>query len=630
MQEFQNGVRLVEDLSELPNIKGSEIFLDFETGSGDPKKTSLHPWHNCFIVGVCITADSMSGAWYIPVGHQDERWNLDKDKVFQWLNDVLRRADMWTNHNVKYDVQCWLNDSGYDLPPNLKLFCTVTQAKIVDSDRFGYSLDKLSKDWLHEDINRYEQALQPYLHRNKDYSAIPADILGEYGGQDVLTNRRLKKYIDANTPEQCYNVRDVEIELTRNLVYMEREGLQVDPTQLKIKQIQTISRMLTIEEELGEIVGRSFRPHVNEDCFEVLCTQYNMPVLGWTDKGDPSFDKKALAAYSNYPYAPKDVVALIQAYRHLNTLHDFFIKPYLELNVDSILHPIFNQCVRTGRMSCSKPNFQQLSPAAKELIIPKPGCAILSIDYSQIEFRLICHYIRDEAAIKAYADDPFTDFHQWVADMIGISRKPAKTVNFAIGYGQGRGSTISALSVNMELVGSLGDHVDKLVEEGKVLPENKQQVFNKLCEAKGHKVFNTYHNTFPGLRRTSKKAERAALARGYVFNVAGRRRHIPTQRARIAFNTLNQSSAADIMKERANAVVRAIEGTGAKLAAIVHDEYVFNVPLGALETRQFVDDVVAVLQSPACELRVPMRCAAGFSTENWRKSNDSAKNWKIS
>lgn len=119
-------------------------------------------------------------------------------------------------------------------------------------------------------------------------------------------------------------------------------------------------------------------------------------------------------------------------------------------------------------MSCKRPNAQQLSKAAKKLIWPDEGMELLSCDYSQVEFRIIVHILRDPECIAAYAKDPDTDFHSWVAEMCHIARDPAKNVNFAIGYGASKRKVTTMLAGNMDLMGELGGEVDRMIAEGHI------------------------------------------------------------------------------------------------------------------------------------------------------------------
>lgn len=633
MIEFANGGRLVQDVSELPELRGATfLYADFETTSGSPKEKSINPWRFCDVLGIAVTTDETPGAWYVPVGHHSPEWNLPREPVYDWWCEVLDTAKDWVNHNVKYDAHVSSNWAGCLPAESVRLVDTLTLARIVDSDRLQYALDLLSKDWLKEDISGFEEAFKPYLHRNKDYGAIPGDLMGEYACQDVISNRRLWKYIRSRIPEQCEQVVETEIELTRVLYDMERNGMRVTPD-IQHRELKLLLELATLEKQLADDVGYSFRPHTNPDCFSVLCNTYGLPVLGYTDKGDPSFDKHTMAQYAAHPLAPKEIVDGILKYRHGRTIWSNFVKPYQKFAIDEFIHPSYRQCLRTGRMGCQMPNMQQLSSEAKELIIPPEGESFISIDYSQIEFRLIVHYIQDQNAIRAFQEDPDADFHVWVAEMCGIKRKPAKTVNFLTAFGGGKAKLLSALSSNMELVGDLIGQAEELaVKFADTDPtcDNWEQEVSKRFEAlarqRAESVHETYHASLPTLKPTSYRAANACKRRGFVFNLYGRRRHLPAKASYRAFNTLNQSSAADMMKERTVAVAKAVKGTPIKIVGSVHDETLFTAPHEIANDPRVHRDLVGILESPLVEdvLRVPIRCSIGVSAVNWRIAGSDA------
>jgi DNA polymerase I len=621
-----NGGILIEDVSELPNLAGEKrIYLDLETTSGDPTQDSLNVWGQCGIAGVCI--GGASGAYYIPIDHEDGRKNLPRENIITWLRDILVQCDDWVNHNIKYDMHVLAND--FHIIPACRCVDTMTRAKIINSDRMTYNMTDLAQAFLGEDIGEYEHNLKPYLHKNKDYGRIPRDIIGPYGCHDVFTTRRLDRYIQHMMPEQCKEVEATEIQLTSVLFDMEREGMRVDMVELMKLEYGLTARLLQIEEILQQKLGYAMRPHTNEDCHEVLCNRYGLPVLGTTDTGAPSFDKHVLAMYLSHPFAPKDIVELLLEYRHKNTLNNLFVKRYQEHQVNGVMHPSYNQAVRTGRMSCSDPNAQQLSPEAKALIHPKPGHGFLSIDYSQIEFRLIGHYIKDPAVIVAYEEDPDTDFHTWVAEMCGIHRKPAKNVNFCMGFGGGRKRVLEMLETNMELVGSLGIQVDKLIAEGKCKEADRQDVFAILCKRRAEQVYDKYHNTLPGLKRTSYNAAKVCESRGYIFNAYGRHRKLPGKAAWRAFNAIVQSTAADVMKERTVATSsrfnERLGRLGITQVASVHDETLFHVPLDLLNDASLIQSIAKEMEDSRIKFRVPMRVAVGQSNKTWVEAAKSAK-----
>lgn len=614
MLSFDNGGILVETPDDLPRLPDriNNLFGDFETTSRGYNITSLNPWHNCWVAGLAITWNEEPRAWYIPTAHAyGPKIPLETLKAF-W-KDVLKRTRKWINSGIKYDMHVSRNCLGLAWRGPVK--DTATDAKLVDSDRFKYGLKELSKDWLGEDISRYEAAMAPYLggNGNKDYGKVPADICGEYACQDVLSNRKVFKVIEERRPEISKKLSETEDRVTSILWKLENRGICVDPDELVVANAKATYNMLRIHSELEKKVGFNFRPHANADCEHLLCHHFGLPVLAYTTDKDgiitdsPSFNKEALKEYLRYPGAPVDIIEQMLEYRMWNTLSTYFAQPYQRLHINGVLHPFYTQTVRTGRMACKWPNQQQLNKWAKKLIHPHPGYTFLSIDYSQVEFRLIVHYCNNTACLRAYSDDPFTDFHTWVATMCRIHRKPAKNVNFCMGYGGGEKRLLRMLKGNMELMESLKDVAKS--------PEH----FDELCEARAKGVYDTYHDTLPELRQVSKNAEWKMKQEGYVRNLYNRVRRMPVWAAHRAFNSLCQSSAADLMKERLVALDDHITANNLDIyiVGVVHDEVVFEVRDDQL-TQDNIIDLVRIMESPDCpRLRVPIRCSFGISKDNW-------------
>ena len=604
---------LVETEADLPALEGAYLYLDLETTSRDPTLMSVNPHHNCWIAGICIAVDD-GPTYYIPVGHAHGR-NVEAK---QWLIDTMGRCGVWVNHNVKYDMHVLHNDYGYRFSG--QVIDTIAMAKLYRSDLQSYSLDSLMRVLLPDYPGKAGQLLHPYLVNNKDYGRIPIDVLGEYGGHDVACTRVLFKFLSNMLPAECTELFKVENAVTKILFDTEVHGLLTNPALLKAMNIHYITELMRLEREIADVTGYDIRPHVNDDCYDLLCNGYNLPVLKYTNEDDddadavhnPSFSKDVLRQYLSIPGAPTEVVQRLLTYREMNTFRSLFLETYIRLHKNSILHPDYNQTVRTGRMSARRPNAQQLNKNAKKLIVPRPGCSFLSIDYSQIEFRLIVHYIQDKKAIDAYRRNPDTDFHTWVAEMCGIPRRPAKNVNFCMGYGGGRGKLIAMLSKEPTLVDAI-----KVVVEGLGLqPKEALSRFEQLAVAKAESVYDMYHNTLPTLKKTARAAEMAARRRGYVFNLFNRRRHLDNTKCHIAFNALNQSTAADIMKTRlARGVKPLCESLGLDIAAIVHDEVLIHGPTDVIN--QSVRAFIEVLEQPDVELLIPLRCSYGISDKSW-------------
>jgi len=635
MLKFPNGGRLVQDLDELPNLRHAKrLYLDIESTSFDSKEAAFRPYHGHRICGIAVTADDVPGAWYVPIRCTHEKWNVSLDPVLDWAEELINSCNEWVNHNVKFDAH-FAKQDGIEF--NCRLVDTLALAKIINSDRLGYGLKVLSREWLEENTSASEDRLIAYLAgcKSKNYGDVPGDIIGEYACQDVLTNRKLYQYILRRRHEQTATIWETEILLTPVLFDMEVTGLHVDKLELQEKQLTTLYQLSILEEQLHHLTGVPIRPHTNSDCYEVLCNKYGLPVLGRTDKLEPSFDKAALISYLAHPLVREsklliDIVTKIRAYRKLHTFNNFFITPYLQHEVDGIMHPDYNQVVRTGRMGCRRPNAQQLSSDAKALAHPPKDQEIISWDYSQIEFRIIVHYIKDKSAITAYNENPDIDFHKWVADMCGIPRKPAKNVNFAIAFGGGKARVVSMLALDMELVGGVLNKVEELVVSGKIQEDQRLKVFEMLCYKRGENVYQEYHDTLPGLKRATRAASNNLLSRGYVFNAYGRHRHLPEQASYRAFNTVIQSTAADVIKERTVALAprynKFIRDLGINLFASVHDETAQYNPIGLSKDITTMKKIESEFENTNVKFRVPLRIACGASDKNWKiASGDEGK-----
>jgi DNA polymerase I len=619
---------LVETVSELPNMRhADELFLDVETRRGFDHKSygGLYPWKGDAICGVSVSRDDDPNIYYIPVRHTNST-NIPEVDFRLWLKGTISTAKKWINHNILIDaVFCYFEGAEFQH----EIVDTLTLAKIHDSDRMGHGLKDLCRDWTDFDIQ--EDIIKDLLKQmgTKSYGDLPSDILGGYACNDIKGNRKLYRYMQetCETPE----IWEHEIALTPVLFDAEIRGLRVNHLLTRMDRLQCEARTIDLETEIAEIAEREFT-NSNAWYRETLLGRFNYPVLvtkfeKGKDTGKPTFDKDALKVYAAHPItlgSPKlkRLMEAIIEYRKDAQHLGLFVRPFMEFMDDNQhIHPTYNQLVRTGRMSCKRPNAQQQNKRSKRLIIPRPGYGFMSCDYSQIEFRLIIHYIKDLAAIKAYNDDPWTDFHQWVADMIHIQRGPGKTLNFCIGYGAGKHKVESELAANPDIIEEIGYKVNEMIAAGELRLDQRNEVFKTMCGKRAAEVYDEYHETLPGIKETSWGMQNKARSRGYVFNAYGRRRHLPKKFAHKAFNSVVQGTAMDIIKERMVALSRRndpqMEEWGIDIVANVHDEILFEVPLELLWSSEVHQYVLNKLESPKVKFRVPIKCGLGISTQNW-------------
>lgn len=639
---------LVEDPNDLPDLTGaSTLFMDFETAtSGVQKDDFLHrkergckrrggvwPYLGDSICGIAVTADDNPRSWYVPVRHVNLKWNLPLESVSKWLDVHLRAVPRWVNHNIKFDAHFAYRETGTAYEG--KLVDTLTMAKCYDSDRLNHALKALCREWCDLDMSG-EEFLKSWLksEKTKDYADAPADILGGYACEDVQGNRVLYRMLQEKMPGDLDRVCRMEVEMTTLLFDMERRGLQVNRKELKIALTKSLHNLIMMNQEINDAVGFEYTDSSKSNT-EIFINQMHLPVQGYTDKGQPSFAKEAMAQYKSDPDvladpAKEKLVTQIDQFRAEKHFKSTFLTPYLLFSDENeLIHPSYNQVVRTGRMSCSEPNFMGLSPQAKELVHPRDGCAFLSFDASQVEFRLIVHYIKDEPTIKAYHENPRTDFHSWVAEQCRVKRGPGKTLNFAIGYGAGEKKVTSNLRANEDIIKEIALRVNKMIEEGRA-PENlRQGIFNKNVVEHASFVYRTYHAKFPGLKVMAKRTERNCKVRGWVKTAFGRRRHLPSDYAHKGFNAVVQGCAMDYIKDRMVILFhdQRLRGWGVYMLANVHDEILFEGPVEAMRDPMVRAYILSVLQTDPIGFRVPLRWDAGYSEKTWREASkdDDAK-----
>lgn len=614
---------LVDSAEEMPDLTGeSEIFLDVETRSGNPKRGGSLPWKDK-ICGVAVIGGSSDIAYYIPVRHNTFGPSIEPEAFRKWLDDLLSSPGDWINHNIKFDAAFCSLEIGK--PIGRRLVDTLVPAKMHDTDRMSFGLKTLCREWLEMEMGS-EEKRELYLHsvRSKDFADCPPDVLGEYACEDVIGNKALYRFLLANRPEEMHDLYETEIKLTRILHDIEMKGFPINIREVKIEQMKTLRILIDTSTKISELVGEEFSNSA-QWIFETLIVKYDLPVLAYNDKtGKPTFNKRALTMYEEFPQVRSnknllDLVRMIKRYRIESQYHGLFLQPFQELR-DSAdrIHPFYNQLVRTGRMSCRHPNIQQQNKRSKLLIHPDPGKGFISVDYSQIEFRLIAHYANDWDVIRAYNEDPTTDFHTLTAALVyGVSmenvdksmRRKAKFINFGVGFGAGKAKVLQML---------LGDPVI-LAEVIKDHPDFTQAEIESECERRASQIYETYHERMPGIKTVSKEVAAVCRRRGWVFNLYKRRRHLPIKFAHKGFNSIVQGGAMDLIKDRfvaleADDYLRRVD---TRIIANVHDEFLFECPLDRLTDKAIHDRIIEIATSPRVKLSVPIRVGLGVSPHHW-------------
>lgn len=598
-------------------------YISFDVETFDPKLQELGPGTfrgDSWIAGIAIKPNDGPGSYY-PIGHTTN--NLPLKKVKQYLQDQLGTTIPKVGAHLLYDLE-WLRWLGVKVRG--KKYDIQVAEPLIDENRYQYNLEDLSQRYLGEgkltnDLLVLAQRIDPKIRKKSDvfkvlYKMDPLQMQ-QYPIMDTALPLQIFEQQLAELKRQdLTNVFELETDLTDLLLEMRFNGVPVDQDQAAIIRKKLIDQEQQLEKELTHIAGQKVEIWAAENiavAFDKAGIKY--PLTQKTKK--PSFTAPWLEAHPS-PLAKK----IVELRKVTKMRSDFIDSMVMGSIVNGRIHPQFHQVKHdeggtvSGRFSCSNPNLQQVpsrdeiyGPLIRGLFIPEHGCMWCKGDYAQQEPRVTVHYAYllglpgAAEAVKRYRENPDTDYHQMVADMCGIERRPAKNINLGLAYGMG--------------IEKMAAQLGKTIEETKAL-------------------FKTYHLGVPFVKLLSERCMNIAITRGFVRTLLGRRRHFdlylpprydkenpckplpydeavkeygfPVKRAftHKALNSLIQGSSADMIKKAMLDMYK--EGIIPHLT--VHDETDSSVESEAKAKRikQIMEDTVV--------LEVPIK-ADMFLEKNW-------------
>ena len=361
----------------------------------------------------------------------------------------------------------------------------------------------------------------------------------------------------------------VEVPLTTVLGRMERHGIAIDVEKLRSMSAAFHDEMGRLEKAAYAAAGREFNLGSPQQIATLLFDELKLPVLKRTAKRVPSTDVSVLEQLAD----KHEVPALILEHRMVSKLKNTYLDvlPTLVNKRTGRVHTTFNQIgAATGRLSSTDPNLQNI-PIRTELgrkirgaFVAEPGNVLVSLDYSQIELRLLAHASNDPVLVDTFRKHE--DVHRrTAAEIFGVpqsevtreQRNAAKTINFGLLYGMG--------------VQRLARTID-------------------VKRAEAEEYLRRYFERYAGIKTWQQEVLQKAHVDGEVRTLFGRRRRLPDLQSknggararaeRLAINTPIQGTAADLMKKAMIEADRrlAIEAPTARLLLQVHDELVLEVP----------------------------------------------------
>ncbi len=415
-----------------------EIAIDLETCDRNMERFGPGwPRNDGYIVGYAIAVEGWRG--YYPVAHEGGG-NLDRGIVERFIRRVLDLPCPKIMHNAAYDLG-WLLASGFNVRG--RIIDTMVAAACIDENRFSYALNALGFDYLKEVKSEQglKEAAQDFgVHAKKELWRLPAMFVGEYAEQDAALTLKLWQHFKAVLrKEEVESIFDLETELLPVLVGITKRGIRFD----RDRATKLVGEMQDKEAQLVKAIRKACGSPVDIWAAASIATGFDKLGIHYprTTNGLPSFTKSFLDTHE-HPICKQIVEA-----RELNKTHGTFLQPYLDFSAhDGRIHPHINQIrsddggTVTGRLSMANPNLQQVSarhevlgPLVRGLFLPEEGQKWAANDFSSQEPRILIHYAHllglsgTDEVVKAYRENPRTDFYQIVADAANVPRKVAKT-----------------------------------------------------------------------------------------------------------------------------------------------------------------------------------------------------------
>ena len=566
------------------------------------------------LVGICLSVE-VGEACYIPLGHtngEDDLFGgaslcegqIKLEEALTILRPALEDSSILKiGQNIKYDTKIFAR---YDvsLAP---VDDTMLLSYAINGGKHNHGMDYLSERYLdHKPIS-----IKTLLGSGK--SAITFDKVSisdavKYAAEDADITLRLWKLFKPMLHES--NVTKVYETLERPLIpvlaKMEMNGIKVDRNTLSRMSNNFAQSMSGLEAEIYNLAGQSFNVGSPKQLGEILFDKLELP---GGKKGKTGAYGTGVDVLEDLASEGHELPVKVLDWRQMSKLKSTYtdaLQGHINSNTGRVHTSYIISGASTGRLSSTDPNLQNIpirSEAGRkirEAFIAEEGNVLLSLDYSQIELRILAHIAKIDTLKQAFHEGQ--DIHALTAsqmfnvpleNMDPMVRRQAKAINFGVIYG------ISGFGLARNLR----------------IPRKEAQSF-----------IDTYFERFPGIRAYMDETVSFAKENGYVKTLFGRKVHTSEINAkgpqagfakRAAINAPIQGTAADVIRRAMVQMPNAIAHLPAKMLLQVHDELIFEVNKDALnETTEVVRNIMEKASEPVVKLDVPLVVDAGFGS-NW-------------
>ncbi len=558
------------------------VAFDTETTGLDTKKAS--------IVGFSFSFDD-ENAYYVPIAHNylGVGKQVSLDDALSAIEKIFKAKIV--GQNLKFDLSLLYR---YNIQKITPFGDSMILAWLIDSTaRVG--LDYLAKKYFNYEMKKFSEVVK----KGDDFSTVDIDDASFYASEDAWMSRKLyflfQEMVDIAILEEAINL---EFPFINTLIDIEKEGIEVDTSRLYKLQYELEIRLEELSQKIYEVCGCEFNIRSTQQLGVVLFEQLNLKGSKKTKSGY-STDESVLLSLSG----EHEVIKYLLEYREVQKMLSTYILPLLKLALMDDKRRIYTSFVQTGtatgRLSSKEPNLQnipirsELGKKVRNVFVAKKGYKLLSIDYSQIELRLLAHFSGDEALVNAFNNDE--DIHMATAiklfgeDVAKHKRDIAKTVNFGLLYGMG----VKKLSAQLS-----------------------------ISSAEAKEIIKNYFDSFPTVKTQLEKIQEEAKTKGYIETLLKRRRVFDYSNAsamqqagilRESINSVFQGSAADLIKlsmVKINDIIHS-ENLDAKILLQIHDELIFEVKEDI--TNEIGARFKEIMES-IYKLNIPLKCSLNIAS----------------
>ncbi|HEG1301600.1 TPA: DNA polymerase I, partial [Campylobacter jejuni] len=571
--------KLFEILNTLD--KESIIAFDTETTGLDTKEAKIVGFSFCM---------NENEAFYVPLTHNylgvGEQISLQSAK--KAIEVIFNHFVI--GHNLKYDFKIIQNNFDLNLPQ--KYADTMILAWLKNPS-LRVNMDDLALRLFNYETLHFESLVK----KGENFASVELEKACKYAAEDAYITLRFYLYFLKNLETPLLELaKNCEFDFIKIIMMMEENGIKLDTNALEILMKKFENEIKNLSEEIYTLCEDRFNLNSPKQMGDILFEKLKLP-SGKKGKTGYSTDEKVL----NILLDKHPVIAKILDYRELAKLYSTYCEPLLKLALKDKNSRIYSSFLQTGtatgRLSSKDPNLQnipahgQYAKDYKSCFVAKDGFSFISLDYSQIELRILAHFSEDEKLLNAFANDE--DIHARTAIMIfGESnyetRSVAKSINFGLIYGMG----YKTLSQNLKIEANLAkSYIEK------------------------------YFENFTSIKKYFEKVKNEAKQNGFIVTLSGRKRYFDFENAkpmqiamyeRESINSILQGSAADVIKLAMLEINKELNGDK-KLILQIHDELIFEVKDDLCEnfvkkTRDIMENIV--------KLKVKLKTSSSIA-KNW-------------